>query len=95
MINYVMFEFGYFMYVYDCNWISGIFGVWFVWFGEIVVIFDGIECKFDIVDVLIVDDVVIVVIGGVMGVVSIEVWVDFIDVLLEVVIWDLVVVLCI
>ncbi|RFD27333.1 phenylalanine--tRNA ligase subunit beta [Mycobacterium uberis] len=86
--NYVMLELGHPLHAHDRNRITGGFNVRFAWPGETVVTLDDIERRLDPTDVLIVDDVATMAIGGVMGAASTEVRPDSTDVLLEAAVWD-------
>ncbi len=86
--NYVMLELGHPMHAHDRNRITGGFTVRLAGPGETVRTLDDATRKLDPADVLIVDDVATVAIGGVMGAASTEVRPDSTDVLLEAAVWD-------
>ncbi len=86
--NYVMLELGHPMHAHDRSRINGDFAVRFANPGETVVTLDDVERTLHPGDVLIVDDVAVVAIGGVMGAGTTEIDGDTTDVLLEAAVWD-------
>lgn len=67
VINYVLFELGQLMYVFDKDCIEGGIVVWMVKEGEMLVLFDGIEVKLNVDILVIVDYNKVLVMGGIFG----------------------------
>lgn len=90
-----MIDFGCFLYVYDCVKFFGGFVVWKVRDGEQVVVFNGKIYMFDVIMIVIVDDVGVYDIGGIMGGEYLGVFVEIIEVLIECVYFDFDYIVCI
>lgn len=83
VINFVLFEFGYFMYVFNLVFIEGGINVCMVNVGEFLMLFDEIMVEFKDNILVIVDDNKVLVMVGIFGGLYLGIDENIIDILLE------------